>query len=198
MMKKSTIVLTILSALLLVVLIASCVLLKAAHNKIGLLNDEIFEKGNSVNTSVPKISPVPQSLKDILKPEFFGLFGKSRREIRPKYKMETSESDTSFWYSGLGSMPNGTAGNVFISYNIDGMSYDGLCDYISGEIERISVFKKGTTVADFVKTIKGFVDFSGSDVTGPYYQIDNYIIFADVDSHNKNVITRLTIKDQPV
>jgi len=148
----------------------------------------------NISTDIPPVSPVPQELKSILTSEVFDLLGKSRREIRPQYKMETSERDFAFWYSGLGSAEDGTQGNVFISYNIDGMSYDGVCDFISGEIERISIFEQGTTFEQFERVIGGFAQIVES---GQIYKVGNYVIFTDAKGDNPLVIERLTIKDQP-
>jgi hypothetical protein len=148
-------------------------------------------------TDTNPISPVPDKMKEILKPDILDLLGKSRAEIRDKHRIETSEHDTAFWYSGLGILPDGTEGNVFISYNIDGMTYNGLCDYISGEIERISLFERGTTFEQFEKAleIKPVAEADGYDEVP--YQIGDYAIFAQPLTDNTNVIYRLTIKDQP-
>lgn len=150
------------------------------------------------DTNPNPISPVPDKMKEILKPHILDLLGKSRAEIRERRRMETSEGDTAFWYSGLGTLPDGTEGNVFISYNIDGMTYNGLCDYISGEIERISPFERGTTFEQFEKVleIKPVVEFDADGSEVPY-QIGDYAIFAQPLADNFKVINRLTIKDQP-
>ena len=141
----------------------------------------------------PAMSPVPQALENVLTPEAFELLGKPRHEIRPRYRMETSENDFSFWYSGLGIAEDGTEGNVYISYTQDGMSYDGLCDYISGEIERISFFEKGTTIAQFEETVEPFLSSRTADGD---YRIDDFVIFVETEQ-GSTVITRLTIQDQP-
>ena len=150
------------------------------------------------DTAVPLISPVPEELKYILKPEFIDLLGQSRREIRPRFRMETSEHDFAFWYSGLGAGHDGTEGNVFISYNIDGMSYDGLCDYISGEIERISMFEAGTTFEQFEKAIEHIAQFIESSVVlGRVYRVGNYSLYVEACNDHPSVIERLTVRDQP-
>lgn len=141
------------------------------------------------------ISPVPDKMKEILKPEILDLLGKSRAEIRERRRMETSEGDTAFWYSGLGILPDGTEGNVFISYNIDGMTYNGLCDYISGEIERISLFEEGTTFEQFEKKLN--IKPIAADEIETVYRIESYAIYADALADKPNVIHRLTVKDEP-
>lgn len=146
-------------------------------------------------TDTKPISPVPDKMKEILKPRTLDLLGKSRAEIRASHRMETSEGDTAFWYSGLGILPDGTEGNVFISYNIDGMTYNGLCDYISGEIERISPFEKGTTFEQFEKKLN--IKPSAADEIEAVYRIESYAIYADALADKPNVIHRLSIKDEP-
>jgi len=146
-------------------------------------------------TDTKPISPVPDKMKEILKPDILDLLGKSRAEIRERRRMETSEHDTAFWYSGLGILPDGTEGNVFISYNIDGMTYNGLCDYISGEIERISLFERGTTFEQFEKALE--IKPVAADEMETVYRIENYAIYADALTDKPNVIHRLTVKDEP-
>lgn len=179
-----------LKVILIVLSLSLCmVLLSSCHTPTAQEEEDI-----NVLTYTQAMSPVPEELESILKPQFYDLLGKSRKEIRSQFRMETSEGDYAFWYGGLGMADDFSEGNVFISYNIDGMTYEGLCDYISGEIERISVFGKGTTFEIFERE----TGLSAPEDQGErFYRIDNFVIFADPDQEDPTKIIRLTVKDQP-
>jgi|GEM_PF-6734575 len=143
------------------------------------------------NDSVPPVAAVPEGLAAVLQPEVCALFGQSRLDIRPQYRMETSERDSSFWYSGLGLLEDGSEGNLFISYNVDGMRYDGLCDYVSGELELVSVFPKGMTFAEFEDAVSSFAAFD-EELEG--YRAGDYVLYPEADSEDDSVVARLTVK----
>ena len=170
-------------------MMASTVLVCCTKNKstLSLYPDVSIE--SAVITHIPEI---PDVMKQLLTPEFVDLLGKSRREIRPRYRVETSERDAAFWYSGLGWLEDGTEGNVFISYSIPGMSYDGLCTYISGEIDRITPFPKDTTFSDFER-ILGLTN-KGVDIEGFVYFEKDWEIYADRDIENNEIINRITVR----
>ena len=144
------------------------------------------------STIAPPIPEIPDLLKQLLKPEIVDLLGKSRSEIRPGYRMETSERDTSFWYSGLGWLEDGAEGNVYISYNIDGMTYNGLCDFISGEINHITPFPKGTTFTDLEQQLG--LENKEDAMDGFVYIVKDWEIYADRDLENNEIISRITVK----
>jgi len=144
------------------------------------------------STIAPSIPEIPDLFKQLLKPEIVDLLGKSRSEIRPGYRIETSERDTSFWYSGLGWLEDGTEGNVYISYNIDGMTYNGLCDFISGEINHITHFPKGTTFTDLEQQLG--LENKDNAMDGFVYILKDWEIYADRDLEDNETIGRITVK----
>ena len=146
----------------------------------------------SAESPVPPLPEIPEVLSQLLKPEFYNLLGQSRRDIRPNYRIEMIERDIAFWYPFLGHIWAEPGANVFISYNIDGMSYDGLCDYISGEIELITDFPKGTLFADFEKELN--LNADGADQFSVFYNIGEWTIYAEFNAENPDVVTRITVK----
>ena len=146
-----------------------------------------------VPTATPApVPPVPEVVERLLRPEVCALLGQSRREIRSQSRMEASENDTAFWYSALGYHMDGSQGNVFVSYNLDGMTYDGLCDYISGEIERITPFPAGTTFSELEEALN--LQPVSDDGWMTQYIVGDWEIYAEREVEDGDIIRRITVK----